>query len=365
MADEKSSGGYVISTRKVIGLVVVLTTLGVSWQFGVHWYDYGRFIQSTNNAYVQSEITPISPKVSGYVTELWISDHQQVTKGDVLLRIEDNEYREQVNATEAELDRIGAEFTSIDERQILQAHLVSQAEADIQIALAELGRARSDLTRAERLSRTGNTTKQSYDASLAGFRQAEGMLSRAQAQLQATAAQISILDAESEKLKAQQRRTEAELNILKIQVEHTIIKAPISGVIGNRAVRVGQLVEPGRFLMAIVPLKNVWIEANFKETQLANVEVGQHVEIKVDTYKGRPIRGVVASISPASGAEFSILPPQNATGNFTKIVQRIPVRIEIEPDHPMIGHLRSGMSATVAINTKSEPATGYAVKKFR
>lgn len=365
MADENSSGGYVISTRKVVGLVVVLTVLVVGGQFGQHWWQHGRFIQSTNNAYVQSEITPVSPKVAGYVSELLIADHQKVAKGDVLLRIEDQEYREQVLATEAELDLIVAEFTSIKERQVLQAHLVSQAEADIQIALAELGRARSDLTRAERLSRTGNTTKQSYDSSLAGFGQAEGMLSRAQAHLAATTAQISILDAEAEKLKAQQRRTDAELNILKIQVSHTIIKAPISGIVGNRAVRVGQLVEPGRFLMAIVPLENVWIEANFKETQLANVEVGQQVEIKVDTYKGTPIRGVVASVSPASGAEFSILPPQNATGNFTKIVQRIPVRIEIEPGHPMIGHLRSGMSTTVSINTKSDLSENVLVNKVR
>lgn len=357
MTEQKSSGTFQISGKMVggvaIGAFVLLAIAAYAW----HWLTVGQYIQTTNNAYVQSDITPISPKVSGHITQLLVTDNQHVERGDVIARIDNRQYAQQAAGAEAEIERLDAESTALQQRKALQAHMVDQATADVQIAQAELDRAVAELERSQRLTKTGNTSKQNHEIKVASNAHAEGALARAQARLAAAHTEVALLDAEGLKLKALKSRTEAELNVLKLRVEDAVIRAPISGTVGNRSVREGQLVEPGRFLMAIVPLQNIWIDANFKETQLTNVEVGQEVDVEIDTFPGTVIKGVVASVAPASGAEFSILPPQNATGNFTKIVQRIPVKIAIDENDPMIGRLRPGMSSIVSINTKMNVRT--------
>ncbi len=346
-------------TRQSLSLGVLLGGAGFAVfclaAAGWLWVTDWRFVETTNNAYVQGEITAIRPKVSGYVKDLYVTDNQQVRKGDPLLRIEDAEVRQQIAGVEADLKRYQAEMVALTQRKKLQELAIEQADAEVAIAQAEQDRAKAELARSQRLAKAGNTSKQAHEINVAAHSQAIGAVARAAAQLEAAKLEVSVLDAEEQKLTALIQKTRADLAILNIRLDDTFLKAPIDGVVGNRSVRAGQLVEPGRFLMAIVPLDKVWVDANFKETQLTHVEVGQEAEIRIDTFPNQPIKGVVASVAPASGAEFSILPPQNATGNFTKIVQRIPVKIAIDEDDPMIGRLRPGMSSVVSIDTKSKP----------
>lgn len=355
MAEGKSSSDLKLGRNALAGLVVGLVVLGIVGYFGWQWLTVGRFIETTNNAYIQSDITPISPKVAGYVTRLMVRDNQHVEQGDVLVRIDDREFQQQVAGTEAELVRLQADIKVLDERKRLQAFAVDRTSAEVSVANAELARTNAELERSQRLRKTGNTSRQNHDAKVAAQSQAQGRLEGAKAQHESAKAEIALLNAEKEKLVALIDQAQAQLKVLQLRVEDTVIRAPVAGVVGNRSVREGQLVDPGRFLMAIVPLDNVWVDANFKETQLTYVKVGQEVEVKVDTFPNQPIKGIVASVAPASGAEFSILPPQNASGNFTKIVQRIPVKIAISENDPMIGRLRPGMSSVVSINTKSKP----------
>ena len=331
-----------------VGVFSVICTALLAW----HWLTDWRHLQSTNNAYVQGDITAIRPKVSGYVQDLYVNDNQAVRKGDPLLRIEDKEIRQQIAGVDAELSRLAAELLALEQKKALQALQIDQAAADVAIADAEQERTRAELARSKRLAQAGNASKQALEIAVATNRQAMGAFSGATARLEATKLETTVLDAEEQKLKALVQKTRADLNILKIRLDDTVLRAPIDGVIGNRTVRAGQLVEPGRFLMAVVPLDDVWVVGNFKETQLTRVREGQPVTVQVDTYPGTDIKGVVAGMSPASGAEFSILPPQNASGNFTKIVQRIPVKIAIDPADNMKGLLRPGMSCTVSIDTK-------------
>ncbi len=338
------------TTGLVLGVSIfsVVCSVLLAWTWVTDW----RHIQSTNNAYVQGDITAIRPKVSGYVQDLYVTDNQAVRKGDPLLRIEDEEIRQQIAGVDAELARLDAELLALGQKKALQSLQIDQASADVAIAEAEQERTRAELARSKRLAQAGNTSKQAHEIAIATHRQAMGASTRATARLEAAKLETTVLDAEEQKLKALVQKTRAERNILKIHLDDTVLRAPIDGVIGNRTVRAGQLVEPGRFLMAVVPLNDVWVVGNFKETQLTRVREGQPVTIHVDTFPGAEIKGVVAGMSPASGAEFSILPPQNASGNFTKIVQRIPVKITIDPSDGMRGLLRPGMSCTVSIDTK-------------
>ncbi len=333
------------------GAFAVFCVALTGWLWATDW----RYVQTTNNAYVQGEITAIRPKVSGYVEALFVDDNQHVNKGDPLLRIEDDEIRQQIAGVEADLARFRAEGQALAERKHLQDLVIAQADAEVAIAEAERDRTAAELVRSQRLARAGNASKQALEIATAASSQALGGLTRANARLEAAKVEVAVLEAEDLQLRALVKKTEADLNILKIHLDDTLLRAPVSGVIGNRSVRVGQLVDPGRFLLAIVPLDDVWVVGNFKETQLTHVEIGQEVDIRIDTFPGERITGTVASVAPASGAEFSILPPQNATGNFTKIVQRIPVKIAIAGDDPMIGRLRPGMSSVVSIDTKGTP----------
>ncbi len=361
-AGDNAPGSSLLRNAALAVGALIVAAAGVV--YGLEWWTTGRFVESTNNAYVRGEITPISPRVSGYVTELLVSDNEQVDKGDVLLKIEDDEHIQQIAGLEAEIERLNSEVSVLEGRKSLQSYMVQQAGAEVAIAEAERDRAAAELERSKRLSRSGNTSAQTHELNIAAHSRALGEIARSNARLQAASTQITILEAEEKKLGALLRKAEAELNILKIRLDDTIIRAPVAGVVGNRSVRTGQLVEPGRFLMAIVPLDGVWIEGNFKETQLTRFEEGLPVDIKVDTFPNAKIVGTVSGLSPASGAEFSILPPQNATGNFTKIVQRIPVKISIDPNNPVSGRLIPGMSCTVKVDTKAGSQSRVAATRY-
>ncbi len=325
---------------------------------GWQWWTQWRFAEGTDNAYVHSDVTPISPKVAGHVVAVEIADNQQVAAGQVLLRIDDRDYRARLEQARAAVAGAKAALANIDTRLTVQNSVIAGAEAQLEAAAAEAVRARQELTRAQRLVRDDYASRQRLDADQAAVAKAAAAERAAAAARDAAIGQIEVLRAERAVAEAGLWRAEAALAAAEVDLEGTVVRAPVDGVVGNRGVRVGQFVRPGAVLMAVVPLHGVWIEANFKETQIGRLAAGQAVSVAIDAFPGWPVTGRIDSFAPASGAQFSLLPPENASGNFTKVVQRIPVRIALPRDNPLAGLLRPGMSAVVSVDTRDVPAGG-------
>ncbi|MDA0231354.1 MAG: HlyD family secretion protein [Proteobacteria bacterium] len=318
---------------------------------GWQWWSVGRFRESTDNAYIRSEITPISARISGYVSAVLVTDNQRVEKGATLLVIQPAEYEARIEQARADLATSHTELEILASQRALQASIIAQAEAEQSFATAELARAEQALKRIESLIERGVTTRDRHESAVADALKADAAVQMAGADLATAHNEYPIMDARRHQLEATIKEREADLTLAEIDFRYTEIQAPVGGVIGNRSVREGQYIRPGAQLMALVPLDNVWVVANFKETQLTKMKLGQRVEIDIDSYPDHVLIGTVESFSPASGAEFSLLPPQNASGNFNKIVQRIPVKITLEPDNPLAGRLRPGMSVVATVIT--------------
>ncbi|HEY5803609.1 MAG TPA: HlyD family secretion protein [Lysobacter sp.] len=310
--------------------------------------------QSTDDAYVQADFTTIAPQVSGTVNRVFIEDNQFVKAGDLLATIDDGDFVVAVDAARAQVDGARANIAGLLARLVLQETAIRQAQAAVAADHASLKLARTNRARYGNLAADGSGTLQA-------LQQAEAQLSiqlaaeeRNLAGLQAAREQIGILKADLEKARAALSQAEAGRAASELKLSYTRIKAPVAGTIGQKAVRVGAFVNAGKPLLAIVPLDAVYITANFRETQLARVQAGHPVDIAVDALPDAILRGRVESLGPASGVSFSAVPPHNATGNFTKIVQRLPVRISIDPGQPAAAMLRVGMSVSPRIRV-NEP----------
>ncbi len=338
-----------MNKKALIPLLIIL--LGGGWLF-FQWWSIWRFEVSTDDAYVQSDIVPVAARVGGYAIELAVGDNQAVKKGDLLLRIDDRDYRAKADMASAQVELRRAATGNLDARIAQQEAVIRQTEAEIGAASAELSRSRKELTRTEELVRNSNASRQRQDLTQADAAKASSNLVRTQAQAEAARRMLAVLRSEREQNAALLHQAEASLTVAEIDLAETVLRAPADGVIGNRAIRQGQLVRPGAQLLALVPLDHVWVEANFKETQLVRMKAGQKVEVTLDGLPGKKFSGKVQSMAPASGAKFSLLPPENATGNFTKIVQRIPVRIAIELPPEMMGRVRPGMSVVVVVDIR-------------
>jgi membrane fusion protein (multidrug efflux system) len=341
--------------RVVLGTLAILAIVVGGYE-GYGYWTTGRFIVSTDDAYIQADITILAAKASGYVATVEVENNQRVEAGQVIARIDDIDYK---LAVQAATDKLATQQSTIQRigRQIDAANAaVAQIQPQIDAAKAEAERSASDFDRQTRLSQSDYASRSKLEQSKADRDKAVANVAAAEA------ARVSAL-ANVEVLKAQQseaEKTGGELRTAVAKAERdlsfTVIRAPVAGVLGNRAVEVGAYVQPGTRLGALVPLSSVHIDANFKETQIASLLPGQKVEIEVDAVRDRKIPGVVESIAPASGAMFSLLPPENATGNFTKIVQRLPVRIHIDPKVVEEKLLRPGMSVVVRVDSRDRPA---------
>ncbi|EME71193.1 multidrug resistance efflux pump [Paramagnetospirillum caucaseum] len=338
--------------KKPILLAVILAATAAGGWSALRWSQDWRWMESTDDAYVDGDITAISPKVAGHVVELAARDNRPVAKGEVLLRIDDRDYRARADEAAGQVKARLAQLVQIDDRTAVQEAVIAQSGASISAARAEMVRAKADYERSRRLVREDYVSRQRFDISQADAARAEAGLSGSGAGLQASRRQLSVLASERNVALAQLEQARATLIVAETELEATILRAPVDGVIGNRAVRDGQYVRPGQTLLAVVPLGDVWIDANFKETQIGRMKAGNRVEIRVDAFPGTVIGGRVDSFAPASGAKFSLLPPENATGNFTKVVQRIPVRIRVDEGHPLAGQLRPGLSVVVKVDTR-------------
>jgi membrane fusion protein (multidrug efflux system) len=311
--------------------------------------------QVTDDAYVRGDITPLSAKVDGYVRRIAVDDFQRVKEGDLLVEIEDDDYRARVAQAAADLLGAQAAIENLKARKAAQHAQVTEAEDAIKATQADVERTRLEAARQRTLLATTFGTRQRVEQADAEAERFAATLARNQAQLDAQRSQIAVLDTQEAQLRADVKAKQAALDLAKINLGYTRILAPVDGMVSERGVRDGQYVHAGSQVIAVVPLDNVWVLANYKETQLTHVAIGQRAEIRVDTFPGFVITAMVDSIAPASGAQFSLLPPDNATGNFTKVVQRIPVKLRIAPDNPLAGRLRPGMSVIATILTDTTP----------
>lgn len=337
--------------RKLLLVVLACAVLGFGLWRGVQYFSHDRYVERTDNAYVEADIAAIAPKVQGYVREVLVADNEAVKKGDVLVIIDDSDYRAKLAQAEAAVATRRAAIDNVKATADKQKSAISAAQAEIDAKRADWNRADSDLKRFSQLRRDKWISEQRYQSASADAERSHADVASAEAALRGQRGQMGVLSSQARVALASYRETLAALDVARLDVENTVLRAPMDGVVGNRGVRVGQYVRAGSLLMAIVPVKDVYVVANYKETQLGNVTEGQEVRLHVDAYPDADIRGVVDSISPAAGSRFSILPPENATGNFTKIVQRLPVKIRLV-QKPQNVRLTPGMSVEASIDTR-------------
>ncbi|MDG9927043.1 MULTISPECIES: HlyD family secretion protein [Pseudomonas] len=338
----------------IFAIVLVLIALGL---FG-HWLLVGRFHESTDNAYVQGEITRVSSQLGARIEKVLVTDNQQVEKGQLLLTLEAADFRLELERARAALATREAELAQAQSRLDQQGSLIAASRADVAAGQATLSRTQIDLSRAQALRKPGFVSEERVTTLSADSRVARSQLSKAEADLAAQHQQVDALQADIKRLNAQIANARADIEQAELNLRRTEIHAPISGVIGQRSARSGQVVQAGAYLLSIVPSDDIWVQANFKETQIGRMQPGQVAELTFDAYPDTPIEGRIDSLFAASGAQFSLLPPDNATGNFTKVVQRIPVKLTFAADNPLKGRIRPGMSVEVNVDISSDAQHG-------
>jgi membrane fusion protein (multidrug efflux system) len=329
---------------------------GIAW-YGWSWWTVGRFIESTDDAYVGGDVTTIAPKVAGFIDTVAVTDNQAVRAGDLLVKLDDRDYRAQLARAEASVAVQLATLANLDANRRLQQAMIEQASAEIAATGAELARSTYDVDRYRTLSNDRFASLQRFQQADADHEKALAADRKARAALDAAERRLDVIDTQKQQTKAALDQVAAERDLARLNLGYTEIRAPIDGVVGNRSAHAGAYATVGAQLLAIVPARGLWIDANFKESQLAHMQDGQPVEITADVLPGTTFRGRVASLAPATGAQFSVIPPENATGNFTKVVQRVPVRIMLEGDAGDLGRLRPGLSVVVRADARPEAAT--------
>ncbi|MDW9760263.1 HlyD family secretion protein [Sinorhizobium meliloti] len=341
--------------RRKILPVLGLVLLGAAGWYGYDWWTNGRFLVSTDDAYIEGDIATISPKVSGYVAKVDVVANQHVKAGDPLVTLDDGDYRIAAEQAEAQIATQKLALSRFDAQISGAKASLAQSEAQKKALEATVRGAELAQKRASELQSKSFGTDASRDSAQVALDQARANLAGAEANIAAAKANITVLEAQQMEAESTIRSLELARDKADRDLGFTILKAPYDGVIGNVAVQVGDLVSAGQRLAALVPTDQLYIDANFKETQIAHLVPGSKVEIHVDAYEDHPIEGTVASISPASGSVFSLLPAENATGNFTKVIQRVPVRITLPADVLAEGHLRAGLSVVVDVDTRTAP----------
>lgn len=320
--------------------------------YGYHWWTVGRFVETTDDAYVGANVTSIAPHVAGFVQQVLVHDNQRVQAGQKLIRLDADDYQATLHHAEAVLQARDAALANLLARRVLQRSIIAGAQANLAATQAQAVFAAEDAARYRALAITAAGSRQSAQKSLAADQAAQASVRAAQAALQGAVQQVAVLDTEITAAKADVTQAQADLRSARLNLGYTEIDAPVSGYIGNRSAQVGAYVSAGTYLLSLVPARGLWVDANFKEDEIARMRPGDPATIVADVLPGRVFHGHVLSLAPATGAVFSVIPPQNATGNFTKIVQRVPVRIALDGDAAKLGALRPGLSTTVSVTVE-------------
>jgi membrane fusion protein (multidrug efflux system) len=338
-----------------LALAAAALLIGIGAAAYAHrWWTVGRFIESTDDAYVGGDVTVIAPKVSGFIAEVAVGDNQAVRAGDLLMKLDDRDYKAALAKANAAVAGEQATLANLDATRRLQQSLIAEAEAGVASADAEIVRARDDRVRYRALSGAAVASVQAFQRADAVYKQALAAGEKTRAALTAAEQRVVVIDTQKRQAEAALAGAIADRDAATLNLGYTELRAPIDGTVGNRSARAGAYATAGAQLISLVPARGLWIDANFKEDQLARVKPGLPVTVAADALPGTVLRGRVASVAPATGAEFSVLPPENATGNFTKIVQRVPVRIRLDAGDPALDRLRAGLSATVAVDTRPD-----------
>ncbi|MCC8393020.1 HlyD family secretion protein [Paraburkholderia sp. MMS20-SJTR3] len=338
----------------LLAVLTVLVALALALSY---WFFVGRFVETTDDAYVGGDVTVMAPKVNGFVTDVLVRDNEFVHANQVLIRLDARDYDARLAQATAEVESARAAVTELEARKALQLASISERAAEVRASGAELTRSAADQTRYRELVKDDAVSNQVVERADADLSKARAAVDRSGAALLAAQRQIAVLDAQIGDAKARIATAEAAQRVAALNVEYTTIRAPIDGYVGNRSARVGLLANTGVSLLTVVPASGLWIDANFKEDQLKKMRAGDSVDVELDA-SSRALHGVVESLAPATGATFSVLPAENATGNFTKIVQRVPVRVRLDVPSDMQGVLRPGLSATVKVHVDSGHPAG-------
>ena len=342
--------------RKLVFAALLAGGAAYGGHLGYDWWTDGRFLVGTDDAYVQGDITILAAKMTGYVASVEVANNQQVKAGDVIARLDDGDYRLALESAQGKLATQESAIVRIGRQIEAAAAGVTKAAAGLDAARADATHAAAEYQRQLQLTKADFASKSRLDEAVFNRDRSQAAVRSAESELDAERANVEVLRAqraEAERLATEERTRVA---MAERDLSFTIVRAPVDGVVGNKAVQVGSYLEPGTRLAALVPLGSVHVDANFKETQLGEIHPGQTVRLEVDAYPGRDFEGTVESVAPASGSVFSLLPPENATGNFTKIVQRVPVRIALDPALLQEGILRAGLSVVAKVDTRTAPA---------
>jgi membrane fusion protein, multidrug efflux system len=343
-----------LSPKRLAMVGAALAVLaGGSW-YGHNWWTTGRFIESTDDAYVGGNITAIAPHVGGFIGEVLVTDNQLVKAGQVLVRLDQRDFKAALNHATAVVDARLASLGGLRAQYVLQQSTIRQQEADLAAKAAQLTFASQDASRYHSLAQTSAGSQQDAQRSASLEQQAKSTLVAGAATVEAGRQQLKVLEAQIAEADASLAQARSDLETAQLNLGYTEIRAPIDGYVGNRAAQVGAFVGAGAYLISVIPSDGLWVDANFKEDQLTHMADGDAATVVADVLPGHQFRGHVASLAPGTGAVFSVIPAENATGNFTKIVQRVPVRVALDAGDPALSMLRPGLSITAGIDTRPE-----------
>ncbi len=352
-APARKKGG---ALRKLVLTLIAAAAIGGGAWYGHGWWTDGRFLVTTDDAYVAADMAILTPKVTGYIQSVPVVENQAVKAGDPIVVIDPGDYELALRSADAKIEAQNASISRIRAQRDAAVEGVTEAEASRAVAQTAVDQAALDLGRIEDLVRTGTSARAPLDQARSAKAEADARLAGADAQLAAARANVGVTDAQIREAESALPGLVVDRDQAQRDLGFTTLRAPYDGVVGNLSAQPGDLVSPSRRLAAVVPLDAVYVDANFKETQLHELALGERVRIEVDALPGVEVSGTVVSLSPASGSVFSLLPADNATGNFTKIVQRVPVRIAIDPSDAHAGQLRPGLSVAVAVDTRTAPS---------
>jgi membrane fusion protein (multidrug efflux system) len=349
--DPRGSIGRLALRRLALAGLALAIGIGAGW-YGYQWWTVGRFIESTDDAYVGGDVTVIAPKVAGLIAAVAVTDNQTVHAGDLLVKLDDRDYRAALAKATAAVAAQEATLANLDANRRLQESMIAQAEAEVTAMDAEVARSRFDVVRYRQLASDQYASVQRFQQADADGKKAVAAADKARAAVAAAQRRLDVIATQKQQAQAALAEAVAERDLARLNLGYTELRAPIDGVVGNRSARTGAYATIGAQLISLVPAQGLWVDANFKESQLAHIRAGLPASIEADVLPGHVFHGHVASLAPATGAQFSVLPPENATGNFTKIVQRVPVRIVLEGDASTLGSLRPGLSVTAAVDER-------------
>jgi len=340
----------------LFGAAIVLAVAATA--FGARWWTVGRFVKTTDDAYVGGNVTDIAPHVSGFISEIAVSDNQYVRTGQLLIRIEPADFQAARQRAVALVAQGQASVANLGAKIALQHSLIEQAQANLAASRDQTRFDAEDAVRDRTLARAGAGSVRDAQHAATAYQAAQAATIAAEARVSASRQQLIVLGAALRQAQAALGQANAQLRTASLDLGYTAIRSPIDGYVGDRSAQIGAYVTAGTQLLSIVPAHGLWVDANFKEDQIGRMRTGQPASIVADVDPGHVFHGHVISLAPATGAVFSIIPPQNATGNFTKIVQRVPVRIALDGADDTLGVLRPGLSTTASVDTRDPSRTG-------